>query len=406
MAAFKNCPRLSNIIIPTSVHRIEAAAFMGCKGLSEVVLPSSVKVIEDGAFEGCQGLTEVQLPDSIEIIRKYTFRECTSLTKVHLPSKLRRIEAGAFSGCSNLTRLDLPDTLQTISCDSFKQTPYQRYNYAALYPFYEKEFSAYKFGDYKQTVISNLSTWIEGDGHDKITESIKRNRHLYAKEWIENPQNHQTFKNLFNILVTKDNCDELLDAAQKASATEIALALMDFKQEQKSKDGVDELFNYDLNDLTTKDYVNTFWRVAIRSGGEYVIEAYLGKEKTATFPTKYGDNLLRRTGSDCHTGKLEELIIPEGFTSLKPFHAPRLKKITIPSTMKRLPVCTFEYCKKLETVTLPDEMIEIKRRAFHCCSNLKTINIPASLKKVDPSAFDFCHSLPEDTLKQFKHYMI
>ena len=204
-----------------------------------------------------------------------------------------------------------------------------------------------------------------------------------------------------HLLVTPDNYEDLLALAQKNNATEIVTALMTYNQSMPKKAKEADPFSFDLEDLNDKDYVDSNWTIAIRSGGDYVVEAYIGTQTKATFPTKYGEHTIRRTGSNCDTGTLEELIIPKGYSMLKPMNARNLKKVTLPSSMKRLSARAFEDCRSLETVILPDSMVEIKERAFAGCTRLTSITVPGSLQKVDSTAFHYC---PKAVIDLFRKY--
>ena len=54
--AFKNSA-LVEVVIPSSVKKIDWFAFYGCRDLSSVTIPSSVSKIEYGVFDGCEHLT-------------------------------------------------------------------------------------------------------------------------------------------------------------------------------------------------------------------------------------------------------------------------------------------------------------------------------------------------------------
>jgi hypothetical protein len=413
-AAFLGCTDLTELHLPASLTSIGQHAFWGCTGLPQLHLPDSLTNIGQGAFDGCTGLTGLGLPDSLTSIGQGAFIRCTSLTELHLPDSLTSIGEYAFLGCTGLTELHLPDSLTWIGQEAFSactglktvsnlnfratkihysaftNTPFLEHNYQQLLPFFEEEFSETRSINGKKKIIDTLATAISGTGKDKITAYIKRNRHIYTEEWLDEPSRRPAFINLMNILVTPENVDELMEKAHQKNATEIVAALLVYKQGLVQKNKTADPFAYDLEDLDDKAYVDSNWKTAIRSGGDHVVEGYIGKDKTATMPRKYGEQTIRRTGSNCDTGILEEMIIPEGYTLLKPFRAPNSKKVTLPSSLKRLSARAFEDVQSLESVTLPDEMIEIKERAFAGCTKLTSINVPASLEKVDKTSFTSC----------------
>lgn len=62
-SAFKNCPFLTSINIPTTVRTIGFDAFRGCTSLESIAIPSSVEQIQSYAFTGCICLSKVIIED-------------------------------------------------------------------------------------------------------------------------------------------------------------------------------------------------------------------------------------------------------------------------------------------------------------------------------------------------------
>ena len=84
---------------------------------------------------------------------------------------------------------------------------------------------------------------------------------------------------------------------------------------------------------------------------------------------------LRSMGEECFSTSiyLEELVIPEGVTTLR----------------KRI----FSRCSGLRSITLPDTLDTIQEYAFWECSALEEITIPAGVTAISPDTFSFCSSL-------------
>ena len=80
--AFYECYSLTSVTIPNSVKSIEHNAFSGCTGLESVTIPNSVTSIGEEAFRGCTGLTSVTIPDSVTSCGKYVFGDCEKLTEI------------------------------------------------------------------------------------------------------------------------------------------------------------------------------------------------------------------------------------------------------------------------------------------------------------------------------------
>ena len=57
--------RITSVIIPESVIKIETCAFMNCKSLTKIVIPASVNNIGAYAFSGCSKLRDVHMTQKL-----------------------------------------------------------------------------------------------------------------------------------------------------------------------------------------------------------------------------------------------------------------------------------------------------------------------------------------------------
>lgn len=137
--------KLTEVILPDSLVRIESGAFVSSTALNKVTFGKGLEHIGDYAFEGCKDLKEIALPEGVAKIGYGTFSEC-GLEKISFPSTLKVIEneafsscenlknitippsvthlGSAFSFCENLSEVNLPDTLEFIGRDAFHATAY------------------------------------------------------------------------------------------------------------------------------------------------------------------------------------------------------------------------------------------------------------------------------------------
>ncbi|MBR0268748.1 MAG: leucine-rich repeat protein, partial [Prevotella sp.] len=83
---FKDCDKLSNILLPSTVKRIGASAFQYCSSLQEIEIPAGVEEIESMAFAGCNKLNRIvvrgEQPAKIGAI---SFEQ-NSLLKIYVPA--------------------------------------------------------------------------------------------------------------------------------------------------------------------------------------------------------------------------------------------------------------------------------------------------------------------------------
>ena len=139
--AFKDCDRLHQVILPSSMKEIGKSAFAGCSSLKSIALPKKLGKIESGAFRntglksleipksvywigkemlaGCKQLEQITIPDNIDSIPEGLLEGCTSLSKIYLHNQLSGIGDRAFAGCSSLILLVIPDSVTSIGVDAF-----------------------------------------------------------------------------------------------------------------------------------------------------------------------------------------------------------------------------------------------------------------------------------------------
>lgn len=92
--------------IPVGITTIGEEAFKDCEKLTKVVIPGYVTLIEKRAFYSCGALVEVQFDgkttDGDLAVETEAFYSCTKLTEVTLPANLKTLKAYAFGGIVNL----------------------------------------------------------------------------------------------------------------------------------------------------------------------------------------------------------------------------------------------------------------------------------------------------------------
>ena len=136
-AAFKGCDKVTSVVIPASVKRIDEAAFSGCSNLLSIKVDAdnpnyasdvqgvlynrfgttlircplgrtscsigtSVNMIGWGAFEDCRLIESLVLPSSVEWIENDAFYGCDNLQSITIPDSVTYIGGGAFTGCTKM----------------------------------------------------------------------------------------------------------------------------------------------------------------------------------------------------------------------------------------------------------------------------------------------------------------
>ena len=131
-AIFKNNTKITSVIFPSSITKINGQTFQGCTGLLSVTIPDNIIDLSSNAiFDGCTSLRNVTLGTGITSIGTYTFRNCTNITSIAIPKNVTTIGNGAFKGCSRLTSIVIPKSVKSIAeyafdgCDNLETIYYE-----------------------------------------------------------------------------------------------------------------------------------------------------------------------------------------------------------------------------------------------------------------------------------------
>lgn len=109
---------ITKVIIPEGVETIDRYAFAYLTALEEVVLPTTLKKIDLGAFMGCTSLTKINL-EHVQFINQNAFYECPLNAEEALDfSSVTAIGDSAFA-YSSLEVLTLPESAQSIGARAF-----------------------------------------------------------------------------------------------------------------------------------------------------------------------------------------------------------------------------------------------------------------------------------------------
>ena len=100
--AFTDSDKLTSVILPSKMTRIDDEAFKGCTNLKSVIL-TGVIWIESDVFADCVNLVHVSLPDNLKKIGNSAFENCKNLKTVILYDGVQSVGEDAFKGCNGLT---------------------------------------------------------------------------------------------------------------------------------------------------------------------------------------------------------------------------------------------------------------------------------------------------------------
>lgn len=83
--AFRKCPSLMYIELPSTLKYIRDNAFYQCENLSEITIPAGVESLGDRAFTGCTQLRHVTIYAQLQSMRTYTFYDCHPTLTIYAP---------------------------------------------------------------------------------------------------------------------------------------------------------------------------------------------------------------------------------------------------------------------------------------------------------------------------------
>ena len=169
-ATVTNTPS-GNVVIPATVtynnRKYNVTAITGVNsGITSIEIPEGVTSI--GGFSQKNALTQIVIPSTIQRIEQYTFNKCSSLISVTLPEGLTYIGNYAFMDCSKLSDITIPSTVTSMgdcafrNCINLKNITWNAkhcidFTSASVAPFeIEEKFSSIKI-DYRNYYTTSIT---------------------------------------------------------------------------------------------------------------------------------------------------------------------------------------------------------------------------------------------------------
>lgn len=104
--AFCRCACLEKISFPCTDLTVGSSAFEWCEQLKKVTFAGEKVVLKDGVFSYCQYLEDVAWNTvNITVIPERAFSNCISLESFVIPASVTEIGFNAFMGCDNLSEV-------------------------------------------------------------------------------------------------------------------------------------------------------------------------------------------------------------------------------------------------------------------------------------------------------------
>lgn len=349
---FAGNTRITSIVLPEGLEKIENKAFAGCLVLEEIVVPDSVTVISEGAFTGANNLEKLTVPfigesrnvktDTKEALfgywfgyfnntgynTKQKFNDGTKSLVVYIPSTLRELTVTDSVLRSNaLQNIEL--SVLNIGADVI-----------AI-----EEYAANKLG------LNELN----------FDENIK----------ISNISDESFTKNNLTSIVIPKTVKKIGAAFGSNLLAEIVL-----------NEGLEIIDGSFINArVTTIDFPDSLIEI-----GDFSFKAcpYL---ECVEFPEN-----LKKIGTQAFimNRQLKEVVFSNSITDIcgSAFYNCPVKKVVMPESMKEIVEFTFRYCDELEMVVIGGKVEEIGSLAFADCPTLETVVIPDSVTSISEDAFE------------------
>lgn len=406
--AFKNCTKVTSIVIGSNIQKIPDSAFLGCTALTSINIPASVQEIGKRAFSDCSALTSpINIPNGITTIQQETFYNCSKIPSVHFPESLTTISAQAFKGCSSLTSINIPDNVYSIEssafsgCSSLSQPIVipERVTYLHSYAFYGcSSLTSITIHDGltiggtstfpsnpNLTIyckVSSIETFMNNNSiGSSIPEPVKI--HLIDKETNEEIKSIDIPNSLESIgKKVFYNCSSIENVTIPEGITTIGDYAFRGCESLKTiviPEGITTIGQYafagceSIETMVLPDSVTTI------SDGAFDRCPNLDLSLIVSSFEDIKDTSIRNIGHGVH------LIDKESNQEIT--------EIAIPETYTYTPMGCFRCCSYLTSVTLHNKITWIGNDTFEECTSLKEITIPKSVTEIGECAFYNCTSL-------------
>lgn len=386
---FQGCTALNSVHIPASVKAdgfigespAYAGVFARCSALRNVTFGEGITAIPKGFFLSCTGLLSINIPDSVTNIEKNAFNSCVNLKDVHLSAKLESIEAGAFNNCESLSKIQLPSTLKVLRGSAFSGTSLTEINIPPQMKTEDYTAANRAWGG-PFAGLTTLKKVTFDQGMEEIPRGIFYSPgSMLMLEEVVLPDSikkigYRAFCDcgyLKEITLPKNL--EFIDADAFWNCTDLKLSRSELPASLKVING----------------------------------SAFYGCKNIDRIVFPDGLEFLGGSAFGGCTG-LTEINVPAGvdtaYREAGPFvDCSNLKKVTFAKGIDNVPYSIFENCKGLETVEIPDTVKEIESYAFSGCAGLTKVNIPKNVTQIDKDAFLKCSALKEIQLPESLGYM-
>lgn len=395
------------------------------RDISRIVIPPYIRIISPYAFENVEhGKIKFAENSILEKIGKYAFN-FSFISEITFPSSLKEICDGAFYNCDKLKKVNFStdSELKSIGSDSFVETSF------------ESIFIPSKVTELKEGFCSGTPSLIEVS-----ISPQNKNYSLIDETFIVGKSNPESENYDLLLFACKDIEEATIPSFIKRICDYAFCRCNNLKSVTFSDDseleeiGKYSFFSNDIKSITIPPSVK-------------IIEnfAFAFSEKLKSFNFSENSKLMSIGEFAFFDAPLKELSIPSSLVELKEgwcgqnfklkkisvmpnnqyfkfiddsilvekssqeseiydvliFARKDVKKVTIPSFIKRIANNAFEDCSSLKYVTFSEgsQLLSIGKNAFKS-SAIKNISIPSNVIRIEESAFNSCRNLKKTIFEE------
>ena len=383
--AFKDST-LENAVIPARTGAIGKNAFENCANLKSVTFEGkALTSLGDNAFANCAALEQITLPEGLTTIGNYAFIN-TAVKVVYIPASVVKMGIGVFAGCKELTEFDLsPDNFvfklnaDGVLMDANNAMVAYPANKANLDLTGVETITANMFAGTSLTDLTIPSTVKRIDDY-AFAYSVNLKTVSFAEGSMLTSIGQYVFADSTSLTtIDLSNATELTDLDSYAFAKIYAVNVLDLSKSKKLTRISPYAFSFTgAKSVILPDSVVTVGELAFSQAANLTSVTF---KSSATF----GDNIFE----DCVA--LESVVFEKPIETISKqmfLDCVSLKTIALPEGLKTIDDGAFTF-SGLTEVALPKSVEIIGAGAFGACENLATFTIPADsmLKSVGEEAF-------------------
>lgn len=344
--------------------------------VTELVIPSTVKKINQNQFYGFKQLKSLILADSVETIEESAFANCYNLKEVYVNNKVTNIKEFVFDYCTSLNEVYYDGTVTEWLGITFENANAQPLRYASNF-YIANENGSKEIAGKKFEVVDNY-----------VLTKDNEARSSYLLNVIPNVELDSSFTEITNLTLSQaKSLKNLVLPKTITSVGSNAFASCTKLENVYYKGDIDDWcsLSFETTNSTPMAYAKKFFILDTNGNVEYNTNNYsLLKEVVVSNKiTKIGKYQFYNFKS------ISIVTLPNTITEigLSAFEDSSVEEIAIPSSVLTIGKSVFANCAKLRSVTLSSEITKIPEKAFYNNLSLTEISLPSKITTIDQNAF-------------------